>query len=271
MKTLIIPDVHHAVDKVESILSAEKTYDQTIYLGDYFDDFYDLILDVKKTANWLKTKLADPKNIMLIGNHDISYMFPMNTYLYCSGWTQEKSVALNEILKPKDLKRLKLFHYGNGILFSHAGVSALFYGQTIKSKTPDDIIKNHLIQDAEAAMKCAASFNKNTLLGAGYDRGGNSPIGGITWGDHSSHIPIPGLPQIYGHTPQQGDASYRVTVKNKTQSMSCSSKQRIPTDSDCWSLCLDTQLRQYGVIEGSVISIKTLVGGIPVVIHESKI
>ena len=41
MKTLVIPDVHQRINNVEWILENEKGYDEVVFLGDWFDSFFD--------------------------------------------------------------------------------------------------------------------------------------------------------------------------------------------------------------------------------------
>ena len=99
MRTLIIPDVHQKLVKLERILE-NNTFDQLISLGDWFDDFYDTPAQAKKTAERiieLYSKYGE-NFIWLLGNHDIPYLFP-GTYDYyaCSGNTRDKIKTIQEV------------------------------------------------------------------------------------------------------------------------------------------------------------------------------
>jgi predicted phosphodiesterase len=41
MKTIVIPDIHQRVSSVRYILNTETNYDEVVFLGDWFDSFYD--------------------------------------------------------------------------------------------------------------------------------------------------------------------------------------------------------------------------------------
>ena len=60
MRTLIIPDIHHCIDKVDKIIKHESA-DQIVFLGDYFDDYGDDYQTSLITANWLAASLEQPK------------------------------------------------------------------------------------------------------------------------------------------------------------------------------------------------------------------
>ena len=62
IKTIIIPDIHNDYHTAEKIIKKENP-DKIIFLGDYFDDFYDTIKDVTK---WLVKSLQQKNRIHLI-------------------------------------------------------------------------------------------------------------------------------------------------------------------------------------------------------------
>src|ERR1035437_9205008 len=88
---LIIPDIHNNVGWVEEYLAKQK-YDYVVFLGDYFDEFYDSVKDATEAAKWLKESLKKENRIHLWGNHDTSYFFP-NLY-ECSGYSKEKEEGI---------------------------------------------------------------------------------------------------------------------------------------------------------------------------------
>lgn len=198
MKTLIIPDIHHCVDKVDKIIKHESA-DQIVFLGDYFDDWGDDYQTSLITANWLAASLEQPNRIHLMGNHDISYAMPHRSYK-CSGYETGKDYAINSVLKESDWRKLKTHTWVGNFLCSHAGVHPFFYtkyGENKSFNTWVDEICNEAMENAYA--------NKPALpiLSAGMSRGGNEVHGGIMWCDRTEFVGIKGINQIFGHTPSK--------------------------------------------------------------------
>ena len=77
MKTMIIPDVHLRYFRAE-VFIREENPDKIVFLGDYFDNFWETIEDIEKTASWLSRSLKRKNRIHLLGNHDLPYMSPIN-------------------------------------------------------------------------------------------------------------------------------------------------------------------------------------------------
>lgn len=186
MATIIISDLHNRVDWVESALSSPllKPYDNVIFLGDYFDDFNDTPEDVTNSAKWLKQSLSRPNRIHLCGTHDIWYRFPDNQYIQASGNTEEKSDAINRIITEKDWELLKLFHYEQDFLFTHAGVHSYLlnkYALENRISMQGEIINKIIKPATEKALMDVCSNKPNEWLDAGFARGGMQVVGGITW------------------------------------------------------------------------------------------
>ena len=76
-KIFVCPDLHEApnLDEVEAAIWREAP-SRTVFLGDYFDQFYDTPDDAARTARWHKGSLAEPNRVHLWGNHDLAYGFP---------------------------------------------------------------------------------------------------------------------------------------------------------------------------------------------------
>jgi hypothetical protein len=200
MKTLIFPDLHEppaaVLETIESTITGECP-DRIVFLGDFFDQFHDGPEDAARIARWLKASLADPRRTHLIGNHDASYFWAYNA-TYCPGFTWEKRQEICKVMG-KDLSRSKfVFHtWVDGWLLTHAGLSANWYPEG----TSLDRIVKWLDAEARAARKSFADGKTHWFIAVGPKRGGMAPAGGILWCDHRELRPIPGLRQIYGHTP----------------------------------------------------------------------
>jgi len=204
MRTLIIPDLHHRTDHADHWLATQR-HDRVVFLGDYFDNFGDDVNDARRTAMWLRDRIEKTEDIFLLGNHDVAYMFPRDPQLYCPGFTPAKARGIGEILRPGHWKRFRLAHAEQGWLLSHAG----FHPVWIKEPTVERILSR-----CDQAMLRAKRHVVDPILGAGDDRGGAQYFGGPLWMDWDNLMPIPGLNQIVGHTP---DSAVRKKITRKSR------------------------------------------------------
>jgi len=230
-KTLIVPDIHNKIDIVDEAIEAFKnSVDEIVFLGDIFDDFGDTLQDAEASAIWLKYRLHLPNCIFIAGNHDLPYMFPKNDYLRCSGNTRDKSEVINNILNKNDWNQFKLAYETQGYWISHAGITKHHFECPIEGISSDRIYKL-----CDKALKDAESGVYNSILGAGYSRGGPERIGGITWCDwRSDFTPVHGLKQIVGHTK---DKTFRTAyVPNKK-------------NKEGEAYCIDCDLKYFGLID----------------------
>lgn len=196
MKTLVIGDLHNRVDWVERCIEAVNP-DLTLFLGDYFDNFNETLECTSRTALWLRESLDQPNRVHLLGNHDMPYRFPLSFNLLCPGFTHEKSIIINDILSVDTAwKKTKSFHWVDGWLLSHAGIS-LNLLHPLKGFDLDELRK----VEEDSFEKCTADIS-TPMFGCGRSRGGNYHSGGITWQDFDvDFVPIEGVNQIVGHTP----------------------------------------------------------------------
>lgn len=196
MRTIVIPDLHCNVQWVETFLK-EQTYDEVVFLGDYFDCFHEQSWQTKETAHWLKHSIHQPKRVHLFGNHDVWYAFPLAERAICTGNTRDKSAIINGILKWEDWSRLRLYHKTQGWYCSHAGLQSNHFIHPITGFT-DEFLED-LCNRALVSAKAGVVLS---VLRAGWSRGGSDPVGGITWADFDSDKKIVnGIKQIVGHTP----------------------------------------------------------------------
>lgn len=198
MKTLIIPDIHHHCEKAEKIINHELP-NQTVFLGDYFDDWGDDYRLSIITAEWLASSLERKNRIHLMGNHDISYAIRHSSYK-CSGYEIGKDYAINSILKETDWRKLKTHTWVGNYLCSHAGVHEFFYLKYGKNK-PFNVWLDKICHEA---MENAYAGNPALpILRAGVSRGGIENYGGIMWCDSDEFVGIKCVNQIFGHTPSE--------------------------------------------------------------------
>lgn len=202
MRTLVIPDVHQQVDRLIAIYSHyHKTVDHTILLGDYFDSFTHRLEDVYAMCQWLNAAANNPAITLLLGNHDLHYLYPG---FRCSGYKMETKDAIARRLSDEARAAIKIHAWiGNDILCSHAGLTAAWLRQLPKPMTLQTwlsrieasfVRREYLWSDYNLTRKMVTSV--------GPHRGGYpTDIGGLLWCDwHHEFEPIPHIRQIVGHT-----------------------------------------------------------------------
>jgi hypothetical protein len=247
MKAVIIPDIHHKIGHADKIIKHENA-DLVIFTGDYFDDFNDNVGIAARTANWLKNSLTHENRIHLFGNHDISYAYP-NTYTSCSGFTDEKCKIINSILTKADWKRLQFYHIQDDVLFTHAGLSRMFY-----NSDKDGSVEDYMEDQSRRAMTCLGQGKSHWFYRAGFSRGGRQAYGGITWCDaREEFATIVGQPQVFGHTICEAPTVFEHELPSRYF-------DRIDgplSTKKFGGINLDCNLRYYAVLENGEISIKT--------------
>ena len=265
MKIGILGDIHVRIDHANQILALMGDCDKIIFQNDIFDQFTDSVDDNIKAAIWLKQKLEDDKNIFLLSNHLISYQFPWNSYARCSGFTLEKSKAINQILTQEDWHKQYSFYVYEDILFTHAGLSKRFLDDMVRIGKIDEFeytLENIIPILEKWTEKAYANYRINhghPLFAAGYNRGGAQETGGIIWADLGEFETIPGILQIFGHSPlksptfkftRKDKQAYAIVDDKKTNWLEISQYLK-----NGFGLDLDTHLHHYAVLENKELSI----------------
>lgn len=280
MKYLIIPDVHNRIELVEKIIASVKP-DKTIFLGDYFDDFHDTPDIARDVAKWFKQSIYKKDRIHLCGNHDVHYWFEDNVKTRCSGYSEFKSMAISDIVTKKEWEKLKFFYIlDNKWLLSHAGVHPSWVipgsmASVVPSATLTNI-KDQLKYDSQRALKNLYSGGGHWFTDAGFSRSYTARnYGGLLWCDWSQEfMPIRGIHQIVGHTPErnikwitvmEGADKYSVLpLGDSLINMDIGNGFALTpqlTDKNSFNVCLDTQpgSKYYAIYENGTLTI-----------HESK-
>lgn len=199
-KILVLGDIHQRHQYADAYL---KGWDgPVIMLGDYFDQFYDTPADAIATAEWLKESLTKPNRIHLMGNHDFHYMMPIESNMYCSGYTPEKHKAISQILTNEDWDKIKYFHSENNCWFSHGGITRKWFSHPIHGVTKDTI--ESMVQQGISDIKNRIYNGSGirALNAADHYRGGWFSKGGLLWNDWRNSEYFKGITQVVGHTPR---------------------------------------------------------------------
>ena len=220
MKTLVIPDVHQRTQFVRHILNTETNYDEVVFLGDWFDSFYEppKVTGFEETCEYLRHLVLDHPNkdkfVFLVGNHDLSYIHENKNFscnrisktvkYYCSGFTASKAKKFRHQFFDRGLKdeffteHFKIVHRTQGFTLSHAGLSDkhIPYGLT-----PDDVI-DKIVPVVWKNFRDFTRPHNYLISGAGYCRGGDCNVGGILWQDWNQEFLASEAigKQIVGHT-----------------------------------------------------------------------
>ena len=200
---VIIGDTHSRSTAIEIIESHLKTAHKIILLGDYTDP-YDIISD-KKVINHLskiiKYKKQYPdKFVLLIGNHDMHYVYPD---MRCTRYNYKIATDLRDLFE-ENWKLFDISYQIDKYLFTHAGICSTWLDRhwlVFKSfgLKEDYSNINEVINDIHNSKMFYI------LHEVGSARSGIFPIisGGITWCDKSEISDISehltGFHQYVGH------------------------------------------------------------------------
>lgn len=238
--TIIIPDVHLRFQLVDRLLKHEQP-DEVVYVGDFFDNFGDNPAMNRRQAIWLKAEMKKANRRFCWGNHDIHYAHPVRM-VRCSGFSEDKSEAINQILMPEDWAHFKWFHWVDDWLVSHAGVHPYLIPQAHRDPLDPTWFKGWLEAEAHNADRGLIELKEHDWFRAGLSRGGRAAVGGLTWCDFNDEFqPINGISQIVGHTPQiPRFLPRKIEYNNSTN----------------W--CIDTHNKHYGWLVDGRLEIKTI-------------
>ncbi|MFA5395492.1 MAG: metallophosphoesterase [Methanogenium sp.] len=205
MKILVIGDIHGRsnwkfkgdIIHLVKFPNLATDYDKYIFLGDYTDSFTEtnaVILHNLKEIIQLKKNYPD-KVILLLGNHDLQYMFNYKEH-GCSGYRPEMYQELHQIFNENKDLFLPAYQIQN-YLFTHAGVTTTWIRKRLYE---DESLLNLSIYDI--INKLFKDYDKR-LFDVGRCRGGYYLSGGPFWADkyESSNAILPNYHQVVGHHP----------------------------------------------------------------------
>jgi len=248
-KTLIIPDIHNKWKKAQDLIDKINPA-RVVALGDLFDSFDDSPEILEESCEWFVNFIHNPKNVFIMGNHELSYRFPCYR---CSGYKQWKQMMMDDFIKLSDWNKCVYYYNLDDIfLLTHAGLhSRLLLRESynlFENKSPDAY--KQLLVDmgnlSRHAVKSADRGDENNFFAPGRSRGGTYKVGGIMWCDSREFVPIKGLNQIFGHTkqifPQLNTSNawnpVEFTIKCKLEDI---------LSNETFNLNLDTSLNHFAI------------------------
>ena len=177
MKILVIPDLH---GKKTWVREKHSLYDKIIFLWDYCDSFThsdEEILSNLQAVIGLK-QLYPNKVDLLLGNHDIGYIYPSETW--CSGHRFSMRNSLWKLFK-EHKKLFKICVQYDKYVFSHAGFTKEFIQSNLLT-LPEEI--HWCFQDRVNAMLRNKKQRKE-LFAVSSSRWGRSPYPWPLWADRT--------------------------------------------------------------------------------------
>jgi predicted MPP superfamily phosphohydrolase len=196
MKIISIGDIHGR--KTWKQIDPSK-YDKVIFVGDYVDSFdvqnEDMLSNLLDIIQFKKDNMD--KVVLLLGNHDIQYMF--HPEFRCSGFRATMLASLYPLFN-ENRSLFQCAYQIDNYLWTHAGISNSWYKkyeEYFASLESDETIASRINE--------ISNSSKNWILHeVGAIRGGlRYDEGGITWADRSETLgnSLNGYHQIVGHTP----------------------------------------------------------------------
>lgn len=233
-KVLVIPDVHGSTHWKKNFTDHIDEVDRVVFLGDYYDSFEEgckgeaaakNLEDIIRTTELYKNRVK-----LLLGNHDISYIYQMNGDPHVSGHQSLMTHRYNDIIM-SNLGRFDIAVKIDDWVFSHAGFTKTWYKYT---KTGYDIIFAR--HDDVKIPKGPVRFS-NWMLHTDkdvrmlnfsdycYDPSGNSVESGPCWCRPRSLFSDMYYPnQVVGHTEVEGSKPLLIKAKSK-QLIVCDSRE----------------------------------------------
>jgi len=196
--TYIVSDIHGDYEAlVKVLLDADLLVDKpgrglvkrrdafVCQIGDLANCVYNSVQDDLKCLNLVASGLID---MMLVGNHEIPYFDPNNTF---SGFHHSYVVSqtLWELYVKEKIQPCLLI---GDTLVTHAGITRSQLGETTAKSVADKLEE----------LWRGKHFSHHWFSDCGRARWGNAETGGVLWCDFDDEFEPTDFPQIVGHTPQ---------------------------------------------------------------------
>lgn len=189
---------------------AKENSDRQVWLGDFYDKFGPVDYEgVSRTAEFHSSLIEDPNVDVLMGNHDIPYMYPNNRFLGCSGHSEYKLPYIEHYMSMSKWHKVKYYVIIGEWLISHAGIHPDFQIHGKSWPKSLEILEKDCRKDLQEGKQ-------NVFVGAGASRGGFQNIGGINWLDFNDEfVPIVDIHQLVGHSSWNPIEAKKHEIKSK--------------------------------------------------------
>lgn len=189
----VIPDVHMRRKMLHFAMDLHEEGYPLVFLGDYADKGLNgndpaflaelFAFAVKQSA------------VLLVGNHDLPYLFPERKEFIIEGFEPENAAEIAD-LYDAHRKHFRFVHREDTYLFSHAGLGAQFLlsmQQKYQGHTLDQVIEKINI-DLPPELFYRSPYN-----------GGNDAFDGPLWirpEQYGGALQSEGMTQVVGHSSQ---------------------------------------------------------------------
>lgn len=210
MKVLTIPDVHGRKFWLTAVEQHIDDCDKVVFLGDYLDPytFFEGITKREAIENFKEmlefAEKHTDKVVMLLGNHDITYI---SQYFYRNADGGRHDKKNEHEIKSLFRKHLDLFRLiyeaknGSGkVWFSHAGITRGWYEahkEFFGTENNEAMIPERINKCFKDNPSCAFLTDISAV------RGGRQMYGSMVWADVEEHEYSDGFEgayQVFGHT-----------------------------------------------------------------------
>lgn len=203
MKVCVIGDIHGTtkfLDCYMNILKNDNDCEKIIVLGDHFDPYENISLDVNIELynEFIDICKKDDRVISLLGNHDLATYIIYNDSTNRTYRTYNGQQRISEVIEP-NLKDSYLCYKIGNYLFSHAGVSQVWLDDISEYKEcnyADRIMSNYKGWTSDELSDIVAFYPMDW---SGY---GDNQHQGCTWirPQALDECAIEGYNQVVGHT-----------------------------------------------------------------------
>lgn len=186
--TIFVGDLHGNVGFLGKVIKAFPD-ERFVFSGDYLDSFVWGPAACAETLEKVLSLVQKKKAVALLGNHELSYLDPRE---HLATGFDRRTAALVQAL---DMGKLQPFYWEDGVLATHAGVSALWLNYV-------GIDAESFVKDPVSALAELAGSWSSKFYGIGSARNGFDLVGGPLWCDFNYEFePVAGIVQVFGHTP----------------------------------------------------------------------
>lgn len=209
MKVLIIPDIHGSNHWKKNFLDNIDKVDKCVFLGDYVDSFNNKekgetavknFEDILNTTEQYKGKVN-----LLLGNHDISYIYQYHGDPHVSGHQSEMTKEYNNMFV-ENADRIQIAAKYDDWVFSHAGFTNTWYkyvksGYDIICKRDEKKVPDNPIDLVNWMWKTDKDIRMLNFSHIGLDPYGDDVNQGPLWIRPTSLLYDPYYTkQVVGHT-----------------------------------------------------------------------